>query len=132
MSQGQESGARAAKYGLLTAKKIAEKLGGKKIGNARSNEYEIDNKKVVIKCAKVKTNNIGVEYHMLDRISAILGAFETEDGTYNIYEIKPDIFRESMRPTKSKGASAGRVGMVRKLVFSDRGKFVMNLPIDES
>jgi len=34
MPQGQESGARAVEYGLQTARKIAEKLGGIKIGKA--------------------------------------------------------------------------------------------------
>ena len=128
--QGQESGARAVEYGLQTARKIAEKLGGIKIGKARSNEYEIDNRKVVIKCARTTTNSVGVPYQMLNRVAAILGSFETENGTYDIYEMRPDTYLEHMRPTRSTGPSAGRVGMVRKSVFVDRGKFLMNLHID--
>lgn len=110
--------------------KIAEKLGGIKVGRARSNEYEIDNRKVVIKCARATTNSVGVPYQMLNRVAAILGSFETANGTYDIYEMRPDTYRQHLRPTRSTGPSAGRVGIVRKLAFVDRGKFLMNLHID--
>lgn len=130
MPQGQESGARAVVYGLQTARKIAEKLGGIKIGRNRSNEYEIKNRKVVIKCARTTVNSVGVTYQMLDRVAAILGSFETENGTYDIYEMRPDTYRENMRPTRSTGPSAGCVGIVRKSTFVDLGKFLMNLHID--
>jgi hypothetical protein len=130
MPQGQESGARAVEYGLQTARKIAKKLDGVKIGNARSNEYQIKKRKVVIKCARNTTNSVGVPYQMLDRVAAVLGSFETESGAYDIYEMSPDAYRKLMRPTRSKGPSAGRVGIVRKSAFIDRGKFLMNLQID--
>ena len=130
MPQCQEGGARAVEYGLQTARKIAEKLGGIGIGNDRSNEYVINGKKVVLKCARVSTNSIGVTYQMLDRVSAIRGSFETENGTYDIYEMSPDTYRENMRPTRSTGPSAGRVGMLRKSAFVMQGKFLMNVRID--
>jgi ribosomal protein L24E len=130
MPQGQESGARAVEYGLQTASKIAEKLGGLKIGITRSNEYEINNRKVVIKCAKIKTDSVGVAYQMLDRVAAILGSFEIENGTYDIYELVPDVYRANMRPTHSTGSAAGQVGIVKKSVFIDRGRFLINLCID--
>jgi hypothetical protein len=130
MPQGRESGARAVEYGLQTASRIAKELGGIKIGKTRSNEYEINKRKVVIKCARIATNSVGVSYQMLDRVAAVLGSFEKENGTYDIYELRPKFFCENMRPTRSKGPSAGRVGIVRKSVFVDQGKFVMNLRID--
>lgn len=129
MPQDRESGARAVKYGLETARKIAEKIGAEKIGKARSNEYQLDNKNVVIKCARVTTKNVGVAYHMLDRLSAIFGSFETENGSYDICAIKPDVYRENMRPTRSQGPSAGRVGIVRKSTFLEQGVFIMNVNI---
>jgi hypothetical protein len=130
MPQDRESGARAVEYGLQTARKIAERIGGTKVGKVRSNEYKVNNRKVVIKCARVETNSVGVPYQMLDRVSAILGSFEIERGTYDIYEMKPDVYREHMRPTQSKGPSAGRVGIVRRSTFIDQGKFLMRLHID--
>jgi hypothetical protein len=128
--QERESGARAVEYGLLTAQKITEKIGGKKIGTAWSNEYEIDKRKIVIKCARSTTNSVGVSYHMLDRVDAIWGSFEIENGTYKIYEMKPDTYREHMIPTRSKGPSSGRVGIVRRSTFFDLGKFLMIINID--
>lgn len=130
MPQNRESGARAVEYGLKTAQKIAQKLGGRKIGNARSNEYEIEDRRALIKCARATTKSVGVPYQMLDRVTTILGSFETEDGTYDIYEMRPDTYREHMRPTRSIGPSAGRVGIVRRSAFVDRGKFLMNIHID--
>lgn len=130
MLQGQESGARAVEYGLQTARKIAEKLGAVKIGKARSNEYKINNRQIVIKCARMTTNSVGVPYQMLDRVAAILGSFETEDGSYDIYEMGPETYRENMKPTRSTGPSAGRVGIVRKSTFVDQAKFLMNIQID--
>jgi hypothetical protein len=130
MPQDRESGAMAVEYGLETAKKIAEKLGGEKIGRTRSNEYIIDGENVVIKCARSTTNSVGVPYHMLDRLAAIIGAFETENGTYDLHKMKPDVYRGNMRPTRSTGPSAGRVGIVRKSAFLEQGSFMINIEIE--
>ncbi len=130
MPQDRESGAQAVEYGLQTARKIAQKLDGRKIGNSRSNEYEVSGKKIVIKCARFNTNSVGVSYQMLDRVAAILGSFEVENGNYDIYELKPDIYRANMRPTRSTGSSAGRVGIVRKSIFLDQGKFLRCISLE--
>lgn len=127
MPQDHESGAKAVEYGLQTARKIAEKLGAKKIGKARSNEYRLNNQNIVINCARLNTKSVGVSYHMLDRLVAIFGSFEKENGTYDLYEMKPSVYRENMTPTRSTGASAGRMGIVRKSVFLKRGTFIMNV-----
>jgi len=129
MSQDRESGARAVEYGLATARKIAKKFKANKIGNPRSNEYEIGNKKVVIKCARATTNSVGVPYQMLDRVESIYGAFEIDDNEYEIIEITSKAFSENMRETKSKGASAGRVGLVRKSYFHTHGKAIKRIKI---
>ena len=122
MSQDRKSGAAAVEYGLQTAKRIAKALGATKIGNPRSNEYNLKEKRIVIKCARSTTKNVGVPYHMLDRLDAIIGAFEAEAGIYELYEMTPETYSENMRPTRSKGASSGRVGMVRKSTFINKGR----------
>jgi hypothetical protein len=124
MPQDRESGASAVKYGLETARQIAAILGGRKVGYHRSNEYQIEERVVVIKCAKSTTNSVGVSYQMLGRVGTILGAFEVEDGSYNIYEMTPDAFQSHMRPTRSTGPSVGRVGIVRKSAFLEHGAFL--------
>ena len=122
MVQDQKSGAKAVEYGLATAKKIAAILGAEKTGYPSSNEYILENKCVVIKCARQTTDSVGVPYQMLERVDSILGSFEIEGGAYEIYELLPEVYKKNMRPTRSKGASAGRVGIVRKSTFYDEGK----------
>ena len=49
MPQDRETGVTAVEYGLATARKIAKVIGATKIGNPRSNEYELNGKRIVIK-----------------------------------------------------------------------------------
>lgn len=58
------------------------------------------------------------------RIDAVIAAIEQEDGDYELCEISPKKFKQNMRGTKSKGAAAGKVGLVRKSIFHNEGKFV--------
>lgn len=119
MPQNRESGAAAVDYGLKTARKVAEALGADKIGNPRSNEFSWNGRRIVIKCARARTQKVGVPYHMLKRLDAIIGAFQQEDGSYLLYEMPPRMYQENMTSTYSKGRSAGRVGMVKKSIFLD-------------
>jgi hypothetical protein len=66
---------------------------------------------------------------MLKRIDAVFAALEQENGKYEVFELSPNIFEKNMRESKSKGASAGKVGLVRKSVFIDEGKFVCSTRI---
>ncbi len=120
MPQNRKSGAAAVEYGLETGRKIAKALGAKKIGNSRSNEYDLEGKKIVIKCARATTKSVGVPYHMLKRLDAVIGSFETEAGSYELYEMTPETYVRNMKPTRSKGASSGRVGVVSKSTFIKR------------
>jgi hypothetical protein len=129
MTQDRKSGANAVEYGIATAKEIAKELGAIKVGNPRSNEYELAGKKIVLKCAKSKTTNVGVAYHMLERLEAIYGCFETDDDSYDIYKLPTAIYSENMRPTRSKGASAGRVGIVSKKLFLTEGEFIQSIKL---
>ena len=126
MPQNRESGARANEYGRETAKEIAKKIGAKSISKI-SNEFELQGRKITIRCAKHSNDSLGVTYKMLERIDAIFAALEQENGKYELYEISPSMFKKNMRETKSKGAAAGKVGLVRKNVFINEGKFVCSL-----
>ena len=129
MPQDRESGAAAVEYGLETARRIAKFLGAKKIGNLRSNEYDLEGKRVVIKCARATTKSVGVLYHMLTRLDAVIGCFETEAGSYELYKMTPEMYTKNMRPTRSKGASSGRVGIVRKSTFIDKSKRIKTVKL---
>ena len=129
MPPDRESGAAAVEYGLETARRIAKFLGAKKIGNLRSNEYNLEGKRIVIKCARATTNSVGVSYHMLERLDGVIGSFETEGSSYELYEMTPRMYRENIRPTLSKGASSGRVGMVRKSTFINKCKRINTVKV---
>jgi hypothetical protein len=128
MPQNRESGAIANRYGRETSVKIMKKLGTKPI-SSMSNECFLNSRRVVLKCSKEHTKCIGVSYLMLKRLDAVIGAFETKDNYYNLFELSPKIFANNMRPTRSKGPAAGKVGLVIQSVFEEKGKFLRSISI---
>jgi hypothetical protein len=61
---------------------------------------------------------------MLERLDAVIGAFELENGEFEIWRLSPDIYRQEMTRTRSQGPSAGKVGIVKKRVFQEYGTFL--------
>ena len=95
-----------------------------------SNEATLDGRHIVIKCARRRTRSVGVSLQMLPTLAAVLGTFEQDDGTFEVFSLDADIYRARMTPTRSRGASAGRVGMVTKRVFTNEGERMQRLTID--
>ncbi|MCY9827744.1 hypothetical protein [Vibrio chagasii] len=120
MVQDQSSGAAANDWGRKTAHAIADKL-GTSIQSKNSNECIYKNSKVVIKCAKLNTNSVGVTYKMLERLDYVIGAFQQESGDFELFQLPASIYERSMRATASTGAAKGKVGIVRQTVFEDQG-----------
>jgi hypothetical protein len=120
MPQDQSTGAAGNAFGRDTAKKLATALGAK-LTKPGSNEARWDGKLVALKSAAVDTNSIGVTYLMLERIDEVLAALQRDDGAFDLYALSAAAFRSAMRPTRSKGPSAGRVGVVRRAVFESQG-----------
>ena len=129
MPQDKESGAAANEYGRKTGRKIGTVLGARMI-DKNSNACTLDDEHLVIKCARLKTQDIGVSYKMLERLDGIIGAFEYESGEYDLYRLDPQTFRANMRPTRSTGSSAGRVGLVRKTVFLESGQLLRHVVLE--
>lgn len=121
MSQDRASGAAADEWGRQTARELAQQLGATK-RTLRSNECLLDGKRIVIKSAAPGTDSVGVTFKMLDRLDEVLGAFQRDDGAFDIWSLSPSVFREHMRDTRSRGASAGKVGLVKKDVFQSKGR----------
>ena len=121
MPQDRLTGAIANKFGKETAAKIAKLLGAKKV-SINSNEVQYKGKRMVIKCAHLKNFYIGVTLKMLKRIDLIIAAFENEDGGFDLYELRPSIFESNIRIGHHK-----HIGLVRKTVFVDKGKFIKSL-----
>lgn len=126
MPQDQETGAAANAYGRETARRIAAAVGAKILGRS-SNEAELNGMRVVIKCARAKTTSVGVTYQMQKHIHAVVGAFEEPDGAYKVFSLPMATFAKAQRPTQSKGAAAGKVGLVSRAVFESSGTLIASV-----
>ena len=120
MPQDRNSGAAANRWGRETARQIASRIGATMQSRA-SNEALLDGQKVVIKCAAPATDSVGVTYKMLEKLDAVIGAFQLDDGSFDLWSVSPKQFESAMRETRSRGPSAGKVAIVRRNVFIDYG-----------
>ncbi len=81
MPQDRDSGAAANQWGRETARYIASQIGATMQSRA-SNEALLNGQNVVIKCAAPATNSVGVTYKMLEKLDAVIGAFQSDDGSF--------------------------------------------------
>jgi hypothetical protein len=96
-----------------------------------SNEATIDGKTVVIKCAASGIDSVSVTFKMLDRLDSIIGAFQLDDGSFELWSLSPERFRNGMCDTRSRGSAAGKVGMVRRGSFEKSGRLLARIRLDE-
>ena len=117
MPQDALSGAKANEYGHKMAKLLAEKILATPISDS-SNEFAFLGKLITIRCAQQNTKDVGVTLKMLNRIDAVVGAFESSDGRYELIEMSPALFQQHMRNSKKEG----RIGLVRRKTFQKIGR----------
>jgi hypothetical protein len=129
MTQDRISGAAASAWGRDVARQIASRIGAA-MKNSTSNEATLDGKRVVIKCAAPNTDSVGVSYKMLENLDAIVGAFQLNDGSFELWLLSPAHFRDAIRPTRSRGAAAGKIGLVRRGTFTEHGKLFGKIRLD--
>lgn len=120
MPQDRESGARASQYGRECGKKIIAAIGAKSV-KLGSNECDLNGELLSVHCARKATDSVGVTYKALDRISAVLGAFEQDDDSYLVWRLTAEQYKRVMKETRSKGPSQGRVGIVKRAEFERLG-----------
>ena len=130
MPQDRESGARASQYGRDCGKKIIDAIGAKSVKQG-SNECSLGTELLSVHCSRKDTDRIGVTYKALDRISAVLGAFEQEDGSYVVWRMSKDQYAKLMTNTRSRGPSQNRVGMVKRIDFERQGTRFALVPASE-
>ena len=99
----------------------------------RSNECVWNGENVVIKTAHLRTTSVGVLYHMVARIDAVLGAFQDENESYRVIRLPIQRCAAIMKakPTQSRGPSAGRVGKIPRRTFEGEGRLIGVVQIDE-
>lgn len=126
MPQDRTTGAEGNACGHECGAKIAAALGATKF-KPTSNECLLDGQRVVIKCAHKANTKVGVLHDMLKRIVAVIGAFEERDGSYTLLRLPADDYILNMKPTRSQGASAGKVGVVDRDIFYREGSRVRSV-----
>jgi hypothetical protein len=131
MPQDHQSGIDGNEFGRTMAPKIAHAVGAT-MHRKGSNEAVLGEKRIVIKCARKSTRSIGVSYRMLPTLSAIVAAFQRDDGAFDVFSLDAQTYKKHMKETRSKGASAGRVGIVTKSAFTTEGESIGTVSIDES
>lgn len=124
-------GAAAAAWGRSTANAIADRMGAKSV-NPNGNEYELNGERVTIRCARRRTNSVGVTYKMLERVNVVLAALESTEGEFEIFRLDPSKYSAAMRKTGSRGPSAGRVGIVPTRVFREQGRSLGRISLQET
>ena len=93
--QDTASGQRAQKWGSRTARRIADVLGAEKVTDLpQANEFILDGKRVAIKCAKPTTTQCGITNKMRGRVDYIICASQTMDGTFHLYKVTPEQWRQ--------------------------------------
>jgi len=123
MPQNRETGAEGNRFGREYGERIAAALGAELLKSG-SNECILDHKRVSLHCASVRTTSVGVLYDMLERVDAVSAAFQQDDGSFQVFQLTPHQYKENMRQTGSRGASARKVGLVTRAVFAREGKQV--------
>jgi hypothetical protein len=131
MTQDRNTGAAGNDYGRDCGEMIANLLGAKKIRTGRSsNECLLNGKRVIIKCARSKRpQQVGVYAQMFDRLDAVIGAFENPDGSYHVYEMPLDKFKDRMR---FREYVHGDRGLMKRTVFEEDGTLLRNIAASEA
>jgi len=132
VGQDKETGARASEYGHTMAAKVARFLDTHLLSKA-SNEADLSGKRVVIKCARQKTPEIGVSLAMLERVHAIIAAIEDENGGYALYKVDPQWYKAEMSSSRSHSPSAHKVMMVSCNAIREKSEVLgkMNADFEE-
>ena len=127
MPQDRSSGAAGNRYGRECGERIAAALGAEKIrADGNSNECLLDGQRVVIKCSKAATQQqVGVYITMLERLDAVVGAFENRNLSTDIVKLSKKDYVEGMRV---RSYASGDLGLVHRKSFAEKGVLLLALP----
>lgn len=130
-SQDQASGARASKWGHVTSRKIATVLGAKELSKT-SNEFELDGKRVTIRCARPRTSSVGLTNAMRNRIDVIIAAFQQNEGHFNLLRVSPEDWDKYCRKVTENHQNHGRVTLLSRSNCQQIGEDMGEVEIDKS
>lgn len=107
MGQDKNSGRRGNEIGRLIGEAVAKKLNiSLDVG---SNKGRIGKTCIVIKSAHIGNPQFGITNKMAEEIDEIILAKEKIVGVFDLYKVEFNKIKETGKPTRSKGASSGKV-----------------------
>jgi hypothetical protein len=121
MPQNKASGSAAARWGRETGARLGLSLGGSPMSRV-ANEFSLKGRRIAVKTAKSRTRSVGVTYLVLNRVDDVYAGWETNAGEFEVWSLPASLFKSNMRPTASRGPSAGRVGIVNRATFEQFGR----------
>ena len=122
MTQTKDSGSEANKFGRANAVKVSNFLETSLISKI-SNEIEFEGDLYVIKSTRRGNNSIGVTKTMLERLNGIIGAFENENGEYELHKLKLEDFFGSKNDSRSLSHKTKTGSKVIKISTKDIVKY---------
>ena len=127
MPQDRSSGSAGNLYGRECGKRIAAALGAERIRtDGNSNECLLGGMRIVIKCSRAATQQqVGVYLSMLERLDAVVGAFENENRSTDIVRLSAKDYAECMRV---RSYVSGDLGLVHRRSFAEKGILLTALP----
>jgi hypothetical protein len=126
--ENRNSGAAASSYGHRNAALIASACRAQKLGSG-CNDCEFNGERISVHSAKRRTASVGTTYKTLGRVKYVWGAFENDDGTYEVWSLSVGDYKNNMKPTKSKGPSRNKVGVVERRIFESGRNIATKLKI---
>ncbi|WLT33356.1 hypothetical protein [Geothrix sp. PMB-07] len=119
----ENSGAKGNIFGRVMAPRIAAALGAQMAGK-RTNEATLNGQSITIKCAKYGSTSVGATPNVLARVTAVYGAFQKKDGTFEILSLSAGQYKNFMYPSRSTGAVNGSTQMVSRSDFRSAGTII--------
>ena len=130
--QDTVSGQRAQKWGIKTARKIAEVVGAEKAADQpMANEFLLDGKRVAIKCAKPATTQCGLTNTMRDRVDYIICASQTVGGTFNLYKVTPGQWKQHAKDPPKHNRNYRNLTHLSRSAYRRNGEYLGEVEIED-
>ena len=130
--QDTASGRRAQQWGIKTARKIAAVLEAEKAADQpTANEFMLDGKRVAIKCAKPATAQCGLTNTMRDRVDYIICALQSADGTFNLYKVTPEQWKQYAKDPPKHNRNFRSLTHLSRSVYRRIGEALGKVKIDD-
>lgn len=128
MGQDTASGRKGNQVGRAIGASVARELGIDL--QPGSNKGIFEGRSIVIKSARIGNTQVGITNRTLEEIDGVILAREITPGNFELSITNANDFIETGSPTRSKGASRGKVTNFRVGKITSSGRLLGSLNID--